>query len=413
MSTSIPALRFACGPAPRTLLGDVVASVDGRTPAGPGADSANRTALNTLSCVGGKLMAMPAARADAVLNSEWFRIVNPLTEPSWDDWINAHPESTVFHTSAWAAVLQETYGFRPQYLVTSETDGPRGVLPLMECASSITRLRGVSLPFTDYVQPLVRGSAAFKALFDQAIALGRQRGWRAFECRCGSDCLPDAPASLTFYRHVLDLRGDEAKPLAGFDSSVRRAIRKAERSAIELHREESWEAVAAYYVLHCQTRRKHGLPPQPVGFFRSLYRHLIARGAGCVFLACHQGRPIAGALFLHRGGQALYKYGASDEAHLDLRANNLLFWVAIQFYADHGYQTLDFGRTSLGNDGLRRFKLGWGAAESRAGYLKYDLRRDRFVTDRDLASGWHNALFRRLPLPVLRWVGARLYRHLT
>lgn len=413
MSTSIPTLRFAGGSSPRTLLGDLVANVDGRPNAGAVADSASRTALASHEDFRSKPVTLPAADAGTVRDSERFRVVNPMTEPSWDHWIGAHPQSTVFHTAAWAAVLQETYGFRPQYWVAAGVGAPRAILPLMECASPLTGKRGVSLPFTDYVPPLVGENATFKALLDQALAQGRQRGWRTLECRGGADYLPDAAASLTFYRHVLDLRGGEASLLAGFDSSVRRAIRKAERSGIEIRREESREAVAAYYALHCQTRRKHGLPPQPFGFFRSLHRHLISRGAGCVFLARHQGRPIAGALFLHRAGQALYKFGASDEARLDLRANNLLFWTAIRFYANHDYRTLDFGRTSLGNEGLRRFKLGWGAAESRAAYLKYDLRRNRFVTDRDLASGWHNALFRRLPLPVLRWVGAQLYRHLT
>ncbi len=341
------------------------------------------------------------------------RLVDPRSEPRWDDWIGAHTEATVFHTAAWAAILQETYGFRPVYLVAGGAERGNDLLPLMECASPFTGRRGVSLPFTDYVPPLARQESAFRTLFDQAIALGRERRWRTLEFRGGTDGLAPAPASLTFYRHTLDLRAGEDRLFAGLDSAVRRAIRKAGRSALEVRREHSWEAVAAYYNLHTQTRRKHGLPPQPLAFFRHLHHHLISHGAGRVFLAYHQGRLIAGLLFLHRGGQVVYKYGASKEEHQELRANNLLFWTAIQFFARAGFQSLDFGRTSTGQEGLRRFKLGWGAAETSVSYVKYHLRQHRFVIDRDRASGWHNAVFRRLPLPVLRWLGARLYPHLT
>src|SRR5437764_9498199 len=43
-------------------------------------------------------------------------IVNPLVEREWDEWIDSHPETTAFHSSAWARVLVETYGHLPCYL---------------------------------------------------------------------------------------------------------------------------------------------------------------------------------------------------------------------------------------------------------------------------------------------------------
>ncbi|MCZ7636146.1 MAG: GNAT family N-acetyltransferase [Verrucomicrobia bacterium] len=206
---------------------------------------------------------------------------------------------------------------------------------------------------------------------------------------------------------------DERVLCARLDSAVRRAIRKAERAGLEVRREQSREAVEIYYDLHCRTRKKHGLPPQPISFFHNLHRHLIERDLGEIFLAYHQGRPVAGAVFLRSFRQALYKFGASDEANLELRANNLVLWTAIRHYAERGFQTLDLGRTSLDQSGLRRYKLGWGATETTIAYVNYDLRHDQFLVGRDRSTGWHTALFRRLPIPVLRWLGACLYPHLT
>ena len=75
------------------------------------------------------------------------------------------------------------------------------------------------------------------------------------------------------------------------------------------------------------------------------------------------------------GGRAIYKYGASDETFQDLRGGNLVMWAAIKnFVRAGGAKHLDLGRTSLGNEGLRKFKLGWGAREEKIEYVKYDLR---------------------------------------
>ncbi len=75
-------------------------------------------------------------------------------------------------------------------------------------------------------------------------------------------------------------------------------------------------------------------------------------------------------------------------------------WEAIKWHARQGCESLHLGRTSLHNDGLRRFKLGWGAEEQPIEYVKYDLRQERFVTDRDESAGWHNQVFRRMPIFV-------------
>lgn len=125
------------------------------------------------------------------------------------------------------------------------------------------------------------------------------------------------------------------------------------------------------------------------------------------------GTPIAGVVILLFDERAVYKYAASDETFQQYRGNNLALWRAIQCCARWGYKTLDFGRTSLENEGLRQFKLGWGSAERRIEYLKYDLRHQAYLTEHDRTRGWHTRFFRLMPLPVSRLLGALLYPHLA
>jgi lipid II:glycine glycyltransferase (peptidoglycan interpeptide bridge formation enzyme) len=222
-----------------------------------------------------------------------------------------------------------------------------------------------------------------------------------------------ATASTSYYGHRLRLADDETAFYASIEASVRRAIRKAEKNGVRVELSQSLDAVRIFYELQCQTRKKHGLPPQPFRFFQNIHHHVLSPNQGFVVLARHQDVPVAAAIFFHWGKKALFKYGASDERFQQLRANNLVMWEAIRWYAHHGFEQLHFGRTSLANEGLRRFKLGWGAEENRIEYVKYDRRRDGFVTANDESSGWHNRLFRAMPGFVSRQIGAVLYKHVA
>jgi lipid II:glycine glycyltransferase (peptidoglycan interpeptide bridge formation enzyme) len=132
---------------------------------------------------------------------------------------------------------------------------------------------------------------------------------------------------------------------------------------------------------------------------------------GMVVVARHEGRPVAASVYFDFGGRAIYKFGASDEAFQHLRGANLVMWAAIKELVRRGVKHLDLGRTSPGNEGLRKFKTGWGAEESRIEYVKFDLKKNKFVTGADETSGWHNRAFRRMPVFLSRAIGAALYKH--
>jgi lipid II:glycine glycyltransferase (peptidoglycan interpeptide bridge formation enzyme) len=140
---------------------------------------------------------------------------------------------------------------------------------------------------------------------------------------------------------------------------------------------------------------------------------VLAPGHGTVALARHAGRCVAGAVYVWAGQRAIYKYGASDEREQHLRPNNLVMWEAICHLAQQGCRELHLGRTSLFHDGLRRFKLGWGAREENLRYTRYDLRTQEVVAVPDQVAGWHNRLFRWLPTPLARCAGAALYKHVA
>jgi hypothetical protein len=337
-------------------------------------------------------------------------IINPIEHPDWDELLLTADRATFSHTTAWARVLSESYGYKPLYFAIIDNGKLAGLIPVMEIESFLTGKRGVSLPFTDFC-PLVADSMdIFQVLLDAVREHGRKSGWKCIEFREGGDYFGDAPSSAEHYTHTLTLDSDEDKVFAAFKSNTRRNIRRAGAEGVEVKLLNSREAVADFFQLNCITRRDHGLPPQPWNFFQKIFDHIIAARKGFVALVFHQGKPIAGAVFFYFRDEGVYKYGASDKDHQHLRANNLIMWEAMRWCCRNGVRTFSFGRTESENEGLLQFKRGWGAEESRVGYYRLNLRENVFSAERNGTRSSY-PIFKMLPMPMLRLAGRILYRH--
>ena len=349
--------------------------------------------------------------ADHLLIME-TQVLDPLDGPQWEEQISAHPDANFFHGSAWARVLSKTYGHRPLYLRGSRNNKTAFLLPMMEVNSALTGRRGVCLPFTDLCGPLVFDVAVLPTLVDKLREFACERRWQHFELRGCGGVPTDATAAVAFYGHTLGLHRSAETISAGFASAIRRAIRKAERSELRMQVAHTRESVCEFYRLHVRTRRRHGVPPQPISFFLRIWEEVILPGLGFVSLAWRRAKPIAAAMFFCRAGRAVYKFGASDETFQALRPNNLVMWEAIRFLLRQGARSLHFGRTSLHHEGLRRFKLAWGTTEETIRYFRFDLRRGAWAVSRDKTAGFHNVVFGHLPLALNRLAGTVIYPHL-
>jgi CelD/BcsL family acetyltransferase involved in cellulose biosynthesis len=241
-----------------------------------------------------------------------------------------------------------------------------------------------------------------------AVATERERTGLALEVRSELVGAPLAVVVPRYAQHRLRLDPDVERVVAGFaKSQVRRGIGKAIREGVTVDRHEDRAALARFYKMHLATRQHQGVPTQPRRFILR-FAELFDAGLGFVLLARHEGRDIAGAVFLSTGATLTYKYGASRRRHLGMRPNNLLFMEAIRWGCDHGRRILDFGRTDLANDGLRAFKRSWGADESA---LSYTYLGGRIPDQADgVPQRAVKAVIRHSPPLVGRLIGEALYR---
>jgi len=343
--------------------------------------------------------------------SDKFEIINPLTYPHWNDLVTTAGNYSFFHSVNWARVLHETYGYKPIYFSIIENGKLLTLIPVMKVVSMLTGTRGVSLPFTDYCDPVMAAGSNPEDALNCLIEYGRRDGLKYIELRGQRYCSQDTPEYASYYHHTLPLTADEEQIAAGFKRFTIKNIRKASSSGVDVTTHTTLDAMKDFFAMHCKIRKLHGVPPQPFSFFRKIHEHVISKGQGTLFLASYEGKFIAGGIFCHFGDQVIFKYSASERQYQSLRANNMLIWTAIRRYAKEGYKSMSFGRTDMNAEGLREFKKAWGTREQIINYYYYDLGKDSFVTHRPRLSETYSRIFNKLPIPLLKIAGTLLYRH--
>jgi len=336
-----------------------------------------------------------------------LQLAEPFS-PDWNSGLAQYADATIFHTTEWATVLRESYGYTPYYFRWLG-EGRDRLLCCFEIDSRFTGRRAVSLPFADETTPLgFSSSDELAQVLKEVGGVGRQKSWKRIEVRAAPRDWSDATSS-SFYSHELDLSSTIDVLFKNCGESTRRAVRKAERSGVNVEIRADREAIEEYFGLHCRTRKKHGVPPQPIHFFRNIHRHIIAGGLGFTALAKQNGRALAGAVFFIFQGKALYKFGASDPRTDHNRPSNLVMWSGIKESRARGATCLSFGRTDLDHDGLRRYKLGWGTKEKTIFYLQLDVLSETFLSNTNNSRS--NTLLRMLPLWFLKRIGTVVYPH--
>ncbi len=234
-----------------------------------------------------------------------IQIINPIDYPNWDKLLLTNDQSTFFHTSAWAKVLNESYNYKPFYFVKIENGKLSALIPIMEINSFLTGKRAVSLPFTDECHPITQNIDQFQSLLKNLTSYGKQAGWKHIEFRGENQFLRGSSTYTHHFTHTLALAKDEKKIFSSFKSNVKRNIKRAQKENVKVDLSDTRESVKEFYRLNCTTRKHHGLAPQPFSLFQKIFDHIIYRKRGFVALAFHLHKPIAGAVYFHYCDQAI------------------------------------------------------------------------------------------------------------
>jgi CelD/BcsL family acetyltransferase involved in cellulose biosynthesis len=340
--------------------------------------------------------------------------LNPLQDPRWQSFIDRHPHASVFHTTYWLEALHRTYGYEPVVYTTTPpgTELLNGIV-FCRIRSWVSGGRLVSLPFSDHCEPLA-DARDMAELMDFLRAARHRKRWKYIELRPlspdGAARACDLPKSESFSLQVLDLRPSLDTLFHNFHKScVQRKIHRAEREKLTYEEGRSDALLRKFYDLLLLTRRRHGLPPQPLGWFRNAVACLSDRVL--IRVASKDGQPVASIITVQYKDVLVYKYGCSDSRFNNLGGNSLLFWKAIQDAKQNGVLKFDLGRSERDNSGLVSFKENWGALSVPLDYYRLPARQPLLLN-----SPWRirfaKGVFSMMPDALLAATGRLLYRHI-
>ncbi len=345
--------------------------------------------------------------------------VDPFNDERWDQLVDRHSRTSVFHSSAWLRALYLTYGYKPIVYTTSSPgqDLQNGIV-LCEVKSWLTGKRLVSLPFSDHCEPLVDSPAERNAL---SVALQEEMGsrkWNYLELRPLSEFpmrTPYCHTAITYAFHQLDLRPGIDEVFRNFHkSSTQRKIRRAEREGLVCREGSTKELLNIFYDLFTLTRKRHGLAPPSKAWFANL---MTCFGEALkIRVAFRNTTAVAAILTIRHKDTLTYKYGCSDSQFHPLGCMHFLFWKALQDATAAGLRVLDFGRTNADQQGLITFKNRWGATQSVLTYSRYGLSKNSThlcdIYSSKRKSTAVKSVLKLVSPAVLPAVGSALYKHI-
>jgi len=226
------------------------------------------------------------------------------------------------------------------------------------------------------------------------------------------DCHLPYEALSQEVRSTVSLDEDPERVWSRLSRGMQRSVKRSLRQGLEFSVSCGRGDFIQMHRLETLTRKRQGLPVPSARYFLSILETLEP-GRARVMLAREGGIPVAGIMAFDEGSSILGVFAASDPGRLRLLPNNYLFWRALEWSCDRGYESFDMGLTRKDNTGLLAFKRGWGTLEEDALQLYHP---QRLVTSKDSSlarSGLVRKIFSRVPLPIFRMVGPWVIRQLT
>lgn len=306
-----------------------------------------------------------------------------------------------------------TYNYKPIYFISKENSKIKSVIPFMFISSVLTGKRIVSLPFTDFCDPIFNSSNDLELTKEFILEYSKNNKFEYVEFRSSDTKFPfNTENYRTDLRHILNLSISNSELFKLFSQNTKRNIKKASKENLSVSIVNSLDGIELFYRIFCLTRKRHGLPPQPFSFFRNIFKYIIKDEYGDIFLAEHDGKVIAGAIYFKFGEKIIYKFGASILDGTNPGINHLVMWEAIKYYNAKGFKEFDFGRTEINHEGLRRFKLGFGTEERMIFTTRFNIDTNKFISADLKTEGFYNKIFNTMPVWILKSIGNMLYKHI-
>jgi FemAB-related protein (PEP-CTERM system-associated) len=344
-----------------------------------------------------------------VLRVQTYSPGDAASAARWDAFVMACPEATFFHLSAWAIVFEQTLNHRTHYLYATRGQQVVGVLPLVQVKTLFFGHSLSSSPYLAYGGVASDDALAAQALEDQALSLAVQLGVDHVELRQRSRSHAEWPRQTHYVTFRKTLESSEEANMLAIPRKQRAMVRKGIKNGLVARFDAD---TRRFFDLYADGMHRHGSPAMSPRFFAAV-KQAFGDACSAMVVETAQGKPISAVLSFYFRDEVLPYYAGDDETARELAGNDFKYWALMADAVQRGVRLFDYGRSKL-DTGSYAFKKNWGFEAAPLNY-EFRLFKSLAVPQHNPANAKYRrmiATWRRLPRPVVNWLGPRVVKGL-
>jgi FemAB-related protein (PEP-CTERM system-associated) len=325
----------------------------------------------------------------------------------WDRFVLQQPTGTFFHLTGWKRAVEKAFGHRAHYLLVLEDEQVAAVLPLFLVRSRIFGRFLVSSPFAVYGGICTQQEEARRLLIERTERLAADLKVDYAEYRNRKPDPSTWPQSDLYVTFIEGLPENPEDCLKNLPRKARAAARQSIKFGLQA--DISLDQLDRHYQLNALQMRRLGSPGLPRSWFRALAEEF--NDTSTILTVTLEEQPIASVLvFLFRDTVLPY-YSGSMAEYNRYHPNNFMYLKLMEYGVRRGYRFFDFGR-SRKDTGPYRFKKHQGFAPQELPYQFYLHRAEEIpnINPSNPKFDVPKRIWRKLPLPVTKWLGPKLVR---
>lgn len=338
------------------------------------------------------------------------------TDSRWDQYVEQHPDGTIYHTLAWKKIVEKHFKKKTTYLyvVRKESDGQEkvvGILPLVNFDSQLFGHAIVSYPYVNYGGMLYSNSEAKSMLLSEASQILSHSSAQYIELRTmkmDEFSLPVKTQKVTYY---LTLPSSADELMKQFKAKLRSQIKRPIKEGMyaKCHGKDG---IAAFYRIFSTKMRDLGTPVYSIKFFESIFSE-IAEHANIVVVYNREHLPVGAAFIIDYKGMMEIPWAATLRSYDRLSPNMLLYFEVLKKAIEKGCHVFDFGRCTKGK-GTYRFKKQWGGDEKNL-YWYYLLKTGESMPEVNPDNPKYKLaikIWQKMPVSFANWLGPSIVKHI-
>lgn len=342
-----------------------------------------------------------------------IRPYRPSDRQAWDDFVQSHPEGTIFHTRSWQDAVGSTFGHKEQSLVAVDSGSGQekltGILPLFRIKSLLFGKFLVSVPFAELGGPLAGHEQCSLDLITRAERIVREHGLDYLELR-NRRPLPDLPGKDLYFGFEREILPELEDNLLAIPRKSRRMVRQGIKNNLQM--ETGDHLLPRFYSILARNFHGLGTPVFSYSWFASLLKAFEDQ-ALVLLVRQENGEYIAGVLSFFFRDRVLPYYAGSLIQYRGLAPNDFMYWKLLEYSLERGYKVFDFGRSKK-DTGSFSFKTHWGFEPKPLSY-QYILHGIKELPDISPSNPRYQArikMWRKMPLGLTRVIGPMVSKYL-